>query len=128
MSLHRQLLRFGCVGVAAMAVHFAVVAALVPIGVEPLLANAAAFAVAFQVSYVGHRRWTFEATGGGGTYFRMLAVSLASFGLNEGLYALLLKFTALDYRISLVIVLGAVAVFTFVASRLWVFARGAQAS
>lgn len=128
MKLGVQLIRFGCVGGAAMLVHLGVVSALVPAGMSPLVANVIAFAVAFQVSYVGHRRWTFEADGGRGTYFRMLAVSLVSFALNEVMYAGLLRFTALDYRVSLLLVLAVVAVLTFAASRLWVFTRGAQPS
>ena len=50
MKLSGQIFRFGCIGVAAMLVHLAVVSLLVPLGLAPLLANVAAFAVAFQVS------------------------------------------------------------------------------
>jgi putative flippase GtrA len=122
MKLSGQIFRFGCIGVAAMLVHLAVVSLLVPLGLAPLLANVAAFAVAFQVSYLGHRGWTFRGTGGKGSYLRMLFVSLASFALNEALYFGMLHFFAWDYRLSLVLVLFAVASFTFVASRFWVFA------
>jgi putative flippase GtrA len=57
----KQLARFGVVGIAAMAVHWLVVMALVPLGLLPLIANVIAFAVAFNVSYLGHRNWTFAA-------------------------------------------------------------------
>jgi len=125
MSLPGQLIRFGCVGGAAAATHLGVVAALVPAGLPPLVANALAFAVAFQVSYYGHRGWTFRSPGGRGEYFRLLLVSLVSFALNEALYAAMLRFAPLDYRLSLALVLAAVAVFTFAGSRLWVFAARA---
>ncbi|MFD0895398.1 GtrA family protein [Luteolibacter ambystomatis] len=128
MKLSVQVIRFGCVGVAAMLVHLGVVSVLVPGGMSPLVANVAAFTVAFQVSYGGHRRWTFEADGGWGAYLRMLAVSLASFALNEAMYAGLLRFTTLDYRAALFLVLVVVAFLTFAASRLWVFTRGEQPS
>jgi hypothetical protein len=41
---------------------------------------------------------------------------------------LLLRFTTLDYRLSLLIVLASVAVFTFVFSKLWAFADKEQAA
>jgi putative flippase GtrA len=117
----RQLLRFGAVGVAAMAVHWTVVALLVPFGAKPLLANIAAFAIAFNVSYVGHRHWTFAATSAHQSPFkRFLGVALLSFVLNEALYYLLLR-AGLEYRVALLIVLVAVAALTFILSRYWAF-------
>jgi putative flippase GtrA len=120
----RQLLRFGAVGIAAMAVHWAVVALLVPLGSQPLLANIAAFAVAFNVSYAGHRHWTFAAAHTShSTFKRFLGVALLSFALNEALYYLLLR-AGMEYRLALMVVLVAVAALTFVLSRFWAF-RGA---
>ena len=117
-----QLFRFGCVGAAAAAVHLSVVALLVAtLGMAPLWANVAGFGVAIQVTYFGHRNWTFRAVKRGGDYQRMLLVSLVSFALNEALYAVLLHTTPLDYRLALVLVLVAVAVLTFIGSRIWVF-------
>jgi putative flippase GtrA len=123
-----QLFRFGCVGVIAMVLHLAVVIALVPCGVPPLWANVLAFGIAFQASYFGHCGWTFRSSGGRGAYGRMLVVSLASFALNEAMYACLLKFASFDYRWSLALVLVVVALFTFVGSRFWVFTRSEQQS
>lgn len=119
-----QLARFGVVGIAAMAVHWLVVAALVPLGVAPLLANIAAFAVAFNVSYAGHRRWTFATDAGAAahatSFKRFLGVALLSFALNEMLYYALLS-QGIEYRIALFVVLVAVAALTFVLSRYWAF-------
>lgn len=116
-----QLARFGVVGIAAMAVHWLVVAALVPLGLAPLLANIVAFAVAFNVSYAGHRHWTFAATARHeSTFKRFLGVALLSFALNEILYYLLLR-AGLEYRVALFLVLVAVAALTFVLSRYWAF-------
>ena len=117
-----QLARFGVVGITAMAVHWIAVTLLVPLGIAPLIANILAFAIAFNVSYVGHRNWTFASTANHATTFkRFFLVALASFVLNETLYYLLLSFTALDYRIALAMVLVAVAALTFVMSRYWAF-------
>lgn len=121
----RQLARFGTVGVAAMAVHWLVVAALVPLGAAPLLANIAAFAIAFNVSYAGHRRWTFAAqqtatAASDPSLRRFLGVALLSFALNETLYYALLG-QGMEYRVALLLVLVAVAALTFVLSRYWAF-------
>jgi putative flippase GtrA len=117
-----QLARFGVVGVAAMAVHWLVATTLVPLGLQPLIANVIGFAVAFNVSYWGHRNWTFEAEAGHQTTFwRFCAVACASFVLNECLYYLLLTYTRLQYQVALAIVLIAVAALTFVLSRHWAF-------
>lgn len=117
-----ELVRFGIVGVAAMATHWSVVALLVPLGLAPLLANIIGFAVAFNVSFFGHHHWTFtSADSRKDTFKRFLGVALLGFVINEVMYAALLKFTGLDYRIALFIVLAAVAGLTFILSRLWAF-------
>lgn len=117
-----QLARFGVIGIAAMVVHWCVVALLVPFGIAPLLANVIAFCVAFNVSFFGHHHWTFaSAENQKSTFKRFLGVAVLGFLVNEFMYSLLLKFTDLDYRIALFIVLGAVAGMTFVLSRFWAF-------
>ena len=117
-----QLVRFGAVGFASMGVHWLVVTLLVPFGLQPLVANVIGFATAFCVSYTGHRNWTFaSAQAHATTLGRFLLVALASFALNELLYSLLLRYTTLDYRTALAIVLIAVAGLTFVLSRWWAF-------
>lgn len=122
-----QLARFGVVGVAAMAVHWLIVVGIVPLGIAPLIANVIGFAVAFNVSYFGHRNWTFTTSDGSAaaghatTLTRFLTISVSSFMLNEAMYSLLLRYTALDYRAALLLVLVAVAALTFVLSRYWAF-------
>lgn len=117
-----QLARFGVVGIAAMSVHWCVVAILVPLGLAPLIANVIAFCVAFNVSFFGHHHWTFASTAKQqSTLKRFLGVAVLGFAANEAMYSLLLKFTALDYRVALGIVLVAVAGMTYVLSRFWAF-------
>ena len=112
----RQLFWFGVVGVTAMLVHLASVALiLVPL--------------AFQVSHSGHRHFTFrdQETPAASSRGRFFLVALLSFAVNEVLYWLLLRYTALDYRVALAMVLVAVAVLTFVLARYWAFASGETA-
>lgn len=117
-----ELVRFGVVGIAAMATHWGVVALLVPLGMQPLLANVIGFCIAFNVSFFGHHHWTFaSADNQKNTFKRFAGVAILGFITNEAMYALLLKFTQLDYRVALFIVLIAVAGMTYLLSRFWAF-------
>lgn len=122
----QQLFWFLVVGGSAAAVHFAVVSALVPLlNMSPLWVNVFGFLVAFGVSYSGHRYLTFQAQAATQRHRDMLprffGVAVGSFVLNQCLYATLLRFTALDYRIALAITLVVVAAVTFIVSKLWAF-------
>lgn len=128
--MKRELFWFGVVGLSALAAHYLLVSyLLVPFGLAPLVANVIAFLLAFQVSYWGHRRLTFRATGVAHRQAlpRFFAVACLSFAVNEAMYFALLHYTPLDYRSALLIVLFAVAALTFLLGKLWAFAEGAAA-
>ena len=128
--MKRELFWFAAVGLSAMAVHLASVAlVLVPLGLSPLVANVIAFLIAFQVSHAGHRRFTFSHHDAPASQsrWRFFAVACFSFAVNELMYAALLRFTTLDYRVALFIVLVLVAALTYVSSRAWAFAPAEQA-
>lgn len=118
-----QLIKFGIVGVAAMAVHFIVVIVLVSFKCHPLVANLGGFLVAFQVSYAGHSLWTFELTGKNNKKqkLRFFTVAVLGFLINELSYLFLLRFLNLDYRLALILVLILVSALTFILSRFWAF-------
>ncbi len=123
-SLHRELPRFAIVGASAAGTHFAAVILLVQtFHWHPLLANIAAFICAFQISYFGHRGWTFSATDTAHreSLSRFFAVAVLGFAANEGLYAMLLQIAPLPYWLSLALVQIVVAVMTFVLSKIWAF-------
>lgn len=128
--MKRELFWFGVVGVTAMLAHLGSVALmLVPLGLAPLLANILGFLLAFQVSHYGHRHFTFrdQETTAASSRGRFFLVALLSFAVNEVLYWVLLRYTALDYRVALAMVLVAVALLTFVLARHWAFASGEAA-
>lgn len=117
---------FIAVGCAAAAVHFAMVVLLVSHGGwAPLVANVAAWLVAFCVSFAGHWLLTFSDRSAplvrsAGRFF---LVSLAGFSANETAYAILLALTGLRYDVVLVAVLVAVAFMTYFLSARWAFLR-----
>jgi putative flippase GtrA len=119
-----QLFRFGLVGVIAAMIHLAIVVLLVQMySLLPLLANMFGFAIAFQVSYWGHRLWTFQESVAPHRIAapKLLLVQILSFAANETLFYILLALH-LPYPIALIIVLAVLPIFTFMASKLWVFA------
>lgn len=121
----REALRFIFVGISALLTHWLVVRLLVPLaGLHPLLANVIAFLVAFNVSYFGHRHLTFQASERSHrqTLPRFATVAASSFLLNEAMYWALLSFTPLRYDIAMLLVLGSVAVLTYLLGKFWAFA------
>lgn len=128
--MKQQLSWFVLVGMAAALTHYLVVLGLVAgLDWHPLHANVMAFLLAFSVSYTGHRRLTFKAQGQAHrqTLPRFFLVALASFVLNQALFAyLLFACPQWPYFVSLGVVLVTVALVTFVSSRLWAFRQGGQ--
>jgi putative flippase GtrA len=126
----RRLAWFIAVGCTAAAVHFGVVVALVQWhGLAPLLANVAGWGAALGVSFTGHLRLSFadQQAPAGRAAQRFVAVSAAGFGINEAVYALLLGYSGVGYRLALAATLVIVAVGTYVLSRHWAF-RGSSGS
>lgn len=116
---------FIAVGGVAAVVHLAVVTLLVEhAALAPLCANVAGWAVAFGVSFSGHRALSFRTQNAplGRSAARFLAVSASGFVVNETAYAGLLTWGGLGYRIALALVLVGVAGFTWWAGRYWAFA------
>ncbi|GEM_PF-271412 len=118
-----QIFRFGIVGIAAAFIHFSTVVLLVQgWACAPLMANIFGFAVSFQLSYWGHRLWTFNDTVSlhRVAFTRLLVVQALNFAANELLFYIFLSLN-LPYQIALIIVLTVLPVFTFISSKVWVF-------
>jgi putative flippase GtrA len=89
----------------------------------PLHANMVAFVFAFQVSYFGHRFWTFNETiiEHRVAMPKLLLISSANFFANEGLFYFFLNTFQLPYTVALLLVLAILPVVTFTVSKLWIF-------
>lgn len=123
MPLIRQISRFGIVGLTAAAVHYTTVVSVVTYtGMHPLMANIIGFIVGFQVSYSGHRLWTFRESlvAHREAYPKLLLVQAFNFIGNELLFFLFLEMN-LPYKLALVIVLTILPIFTFLMNKFWVF-------
>jgi putative flippase GtrA len=125
IKLLKQIMRFGIVGGSAAFVNFSIVVMLVESGVlqQPLYANMVAFVFAFQVSYFGHRYWTFSdtVTEHRVAMTRLLLVSGTNFFANEGLFYFFLNTFQMPYMLALLLVLAILPIVTFTFSKLWVF-------
>jgi len=120
---------FVLVGASAALTHMAVftlVLLLVPT-LWPEIANVAGFLVAFLVSFVGHRRLSFQDAGTGlmQSFLRFAATAVAGFVTNEAVFIVLFRVLALPTWVALISGIVVSAVQTFVLSRFWAFKRNA---
>lgn len=110
------------IGCTAALVHVLVIFLLVTYAHIPALyANIFAFFTAFNISFLGHKYLTFskldDAIALSLPHFFLVAASAGI--LNELLYFLMLRYTQLNYLLSLILVLGFVSIYSFVLSRYW---------
>lgn len=121
-SLAHRLFYFAGIGGTAAAVNLSIVFYLVSqYQLNPLIANILAFCIAFNISFLGHKYLTFSKLHDEKQlrlpHFFLVAISAGM--INETLYYLFLHFTNLHYMISLFIVIGLVAIYSFILSRFW---------
>ena len=120
---------FVLVGASAALTHmavFTVVILLVPT-LWPEIANLAGFLIAFLVSFVGHRRLSFQDAGTSlmQSFLRFAATAVAGFVTNEAVFILLFRLLGLPTWVALISGIVVSAVQTFVLSRFWAFKRNA---
>jgi putative flippase GtrA len=120
---------FVLVGASAALTHMAVftfVLLLVPT-LWPEIANVAGFLVAFLVSFVGHRRLSFQDAGTSlmQSFVRFAATAVAGFMTNEAVFIVLFRVLGLPSWIALICGIVLSALQTFVLSRFWAFKRSA---
>ncbi len=119
----REAAGFLLVGVAATLTHLCVGLSLYYAfdwGLSALSANFVAFCVAYLVSYFGNATLAFPETRlGPASFFRFLAVSLASLGLNQALVFIVVELAGRPYWQALAVVLIAVPPLTFLAMKYW---------
>lgn len=121
-----QLMRFGLVGASATAIHGAAYLTFVTAQLlTPFFANLAAYAIAFTVSFLGHRYWTFgdAERGGRNNYaaFRFVAVSLSGLAFNSVAVLILINHFRFADWTPLLVIVGVTPIFTFLFNRFWVF-------
>jgi len=124
--LRLRITRFGLVGISATATLSAAYMSFVSLELlTPFLANLVAYLIAFAVSFLGHRHWTFgdAEKGGRNAYaiFRFLAVSLTALAINSAAVLLLVNHLALPVWTPLIVFIGVTPLFTFLMNRFWVF-------
>ncbi|GEM_PF-478737 len=125
-AVKKELVIFLMVGISAALVHLLIVWLLVNAdALPPLQANIAGFLGAINVSYFGHSRFTFNDVKKPsiGTFAKFISIAFTSFLINQIAYYYGLKwFGPTFYLPILAVVLVAVALFTFIFSKFWVFA------
>jgi putative flippase GtrA len=117
---------FLVVGATAAAVLMAVFLLTSPY-LWPEVANAAGFCVAFVVSFLGHRRLSFQDadTTWWQSLRRFAVTALAGFAANEVMFVALLRGLQLPDWLALFFALVFASAQTFLLSRFWAFRRSA---
>lgn len=131
--LARQAWCFALVGLLATIVHISVFVGLFELlRIPPLIANSAAFLLAFSVSFAGQSAWTFRAQidDRGLTVIhlvRFLCTSLVGFGINTLIvYVIVMRLGASSLlALPLMATLAPAAVFAL--NKWWVFRDDRQA-
>ena len=125
LALGLQYGRFALVGLGATLVHVLTYAGSIELwGVAPLSANAIGFALSVNVSYLGHRSWTFRgvpAGAVGASLARFWVVALIGFALNSMLVHLVTGVFGLAYGWAIPLIAGATPLVTFILSKFWAF-------
>jgi putative flippase GtrA len=118
-----RLARFSAVGAVATVLHIGVaMIAVAAIGANPTVSAMIGFTAAFAVSYFGHFRFTFAASGRHRDYlFKFAVSSLASLVLSTGMVWVATAILGIDYKPSLIALAVIVPVCNFLVNRFWVF-------
>ena len=118
----KMLTRFTGVGVTAALTHFAVFG-LSQSWMWPELANALGFAVAFGVSFLGHRFLSFAGTSlpVSQSFQRFVLTALLGFLINELIFMGLYRRLLWPSWLALLVALVLAACQTFVLGRFWAF-------
>jgi putative flippase GtrA len=125
-----QYSRFAIVGIAATLIHAMAFTTFIElVNLAPLIANFAAFGIAFLISFLGHFRWTFRSqTAYWGwrqqrtALMRFAAVALTGFTLNSLTVVLVVNLLMLPYQYALILMVGVVPLVVFGLSKFWAFA------
>jgi putative flippase GtrA len=119
-----QLIRFSIVGASGYAVNLLLYAFFVKeLGVEYLVAEAAAWIIAAANNFVWNRHWTFKA-GEGQVHLqalRFFLVSLVALAFNLLVLRVLVESAGLDKVAAEVLALGASTPLSFLGNKLWSF-------
>ena len=123
--LNQQIVRFGIIGCIGAFINMLIVVFMVEhMHWHPLGANIIGFLGSFNISYFGHRYYSFSdqvSNNHTTSITRFLFIALSSFGLNELLFYLFLTYCHFHYTLSLIFVIAVVATINFILNKFWAF-------
>jgi putative flippase GtrA len=124
-ALARRYGRFAPVGIAATLVHVSAHVAGVEFGaLSPLAANALGLMLGVNLSFPGHRRWTFRGSApgrAGRSLARFWLIAAGGLALNSPFVELAASPLGLSYGRAILPIVGITPLAAFALSRSWAF-------
>jgi putative flippase GtrA len=122
MVLTTQILRFGIVGLVSNAVLYGLYLLVTSMGIQHTVAMTAVFALGVVQTFVFNKRWSFTYRGPRGrAMLRYLIAYAAAYAINLTAMLLLVDVEGFSHRVVQAVMVVVVALFLFLAQRLWVF-------
>ncbi len=126
----RRVIRFGFVGALSTATHVLVAFLLVTLfALDPIIASVGGFFSAFTMSFFGHKRFSFRASGRYRDYLGRFSLAvLISFLASTGIVAVMTHIYHVDAGVTFAVVGISVPIMNYVFGRFWVFLRSSKPS
>ncbi|ODP31235.1 GtrA family protein [Pandoraea sp. ISTKB] len=122
MALTRQIVRFGIVGLVSNVVLYGLYIIATSLGVQHTVAMTAVFTLGVIQTFVFNKRWSFAYRGPGGSAMLRYAIAyVAAYGINLTAMLVLVDVEGFPHRVVQAVMVVVVAIFMFLAQRLWVF-------
>jgi putative flippase GtrA len=122
MSIRKQLIRYGIVGVASNATIYALYLAVTWFGVEPKLAMTVLYMVGVAQSFVFNKKWSFRFSGSTAPALtRYLIAYTIGYGVNLVALMAFVDRLGLPHQFVQGVMIVVVAGLLFLAQRYWVF-------
>lgn len=117
-----KALRFGSVGVLSGAIYAAVTAALVHLGVQPVVASVAGYCASVPANFLGHRNFSFRSEGHWTSEaVRFVITQAINIAVTAGSMQAATAWFGLPYWWGMIAAVVLVPVANFAAMNLWVF-------
>lgn len=122
MALTKQIVRFGIVGLVSNAVLYGLYVLATALGIQHIVAMTAVFALGVIQTFVFNKRWSFAYHGPRArAMLRYLIAYAVAYVINLSAMLVLVDVEGFAHQAVQAVMVVVIAIFLFLAQRLWVF-------